>query len=62
MTTLASCKKLEEIRFSGPFFKAIPFGKNYNLVILTEDASVDKIIVSTIKGANFFFLKQDLTM
>ncbi|KAM6156525.1 baculoviral IAP repeat-containing protein 1 [Erethizon dorsatum] len=25
MTTLASCKKLNEIRFSGPFFDAIPF-------------------------------------
>ncbi|EHB15041.1 Baculoviral IAP repeat-containing protein 1 [Heterocephalus glaber] len=25
VTTLASCKKLEEIKFSGPFFKATPF-------------------------------------
>lgn len=25
MTVLASCKKLEEIKFSGPFFNALPF-------------------------------------
>ncbi|XP_037657030.1 baculoviral IAP repeat-containing protein 1 isoform X2 [Choloepus didactylus] len=45
MTVLASCKKLKEIKFSGPFFEAMPFA--YNLGSLNN---LEELILPTGNG------------
>lgn len=53
MTVLASCKKLKEIKLSGAFFEAIPFGKNCNHTILFRMLLWTVILSTFLKNPNF---------